>query len=144
MSSTAPFSVTMDALDPAAQANFWSLALGYVLEPPPTPYATWAETLAAWGLPEERWNDASALNDPAGVSPRLFIQKVPEPKQGKNRVHLDVRVSVDRFNKDKAALLAKADQLVAAGATLVRVFDEESMGYWIVMNDPEGNEFCIV
>lgn len=39
---------------------------------------------------------------------------------------------------------AKTDELVAAGATLVRVFDEQFTGHWIVLQDPEGNEFCIV
>lgn len=38
----------------------------------------------------------------------------------------------------------KADELVTAGATQQQIFDHPSMGYWIVMADPEGNEFCIV
>ena len=74
----------------------------------------------------------------------MFIQKVPEPKSAKNRVHLDVRVSTDRTDKDRERMLARADELVAIGATLVRVVDDNFMGYWIVMSDPEGNEFCLV
>ena len=92
MSHFTAFSVTMDAADPAAQGRFWAEALGYVLEPPPPPHETWEETLISWGLPEERWNDASAIVDPTGVGPRVFIQKVPEPKSAKNRVHLDFHV----------------------------------------------------
>ncbi|HMS38420.1 MAG TPA: VOC family protein [Arachnia sp.] len=141
---TAKMSLTMDAADPLAQGEFWALALGYVREPPPPPHATWEETLVAWGLPRERWNDANAIVDPDGVGPRIFIQKVPEPKTAKNRVHIDVRLSVLHENKDLEAMRAKADQLVAVGATLVEVFDEETTGQWIVMLDPEGNEFCIV
>nr|WP_231980802.1 VOC family protein [Tessaracoccus coleopterorum] len=76
--------------------------------------------------------------------PRIFIQKVPEPKTAKNRMHLDVRVSSGPDDKDRAGMLEKADQLVAAGATRVRTVDEGFKGYWIVMTDPEGNEFCIV
>ena len=144
MSHFTAFSVTMDAADPAAQGRFWAEALGYVLEPPPPPHETWEETLISWGLPEERWNDASAIVDPTGVGPRVFIQKVPEPKSAKNRVHLDVRVSTDRTDKDRERMLARADELVAIGATLVRVVDDNFMGYWIVMADPEGNEFCLV
>lgn len=140
----AKFTVTFDAADPTRLGEFWSLALGYRREDPPAPYATWEETLTAWGLPEERWNDANALVDVDGEGPRIFIQKVPEPKTGKNRVHLDVRVSTDRADKDHAAMLEKADELVAAGATRVEIFDQPDMGYWIVMADPEGNEFCIV
>ncbi len=141
---TPKFSVTMDAADPLTLGEFWATALGYVREPPPAPYQTWEEALVGWGLPPERWNDANAIIDPDGVGPRIFIQKVPEPKAAKNRVHLDVRVSASRENKDLAALQAKADQLVAAGATQLTVFDDPSQGKWIVLQDPEGNEFCIV
>ena len=141
---TTKFSLTMDAADPLALGEFWAFALGYVREPPPAPHATWEETLTAWGLPTERWNDANAIVDPDGVGPRIFIQKVAEPKTAKNRLHIDVRVSSSAQQKDRAGMSAKADQLVAAGATLVSVFDEEFTGHWIVMLDPEGNEFCVV
>ena len=141
---TAKFSLTMDAADPLVLGEFWALALGYVREPPPAPHATWEETLTAWGLPTERWNDANAIVDPDGVGPRIFIQKVAEPKTAKNRLHIDVRVSSSAQQKDREGMRAKADQLVAAGATLVSVFDEEFAGHWIVMLDPEGNEFCVV
>ena len=141
---TTKFSLTMDAADPLALGEFWAFALGYVREPPPAPHATWEETLTAWGLPTERWNDANAIVDPDGVGPRIFIQKVAEPKPAKNRLHIDVRVSSSAQQKDREGMRAKADQLVAAGATLVSVFDEEFTGHWIVMLDPEGNEFCVV
>ena len=138
------FTVTFDAADPTRLGEFWALALGYRREDPPAPYSTWEETLTAWGLPEERWNDANALVDVDGVGPRIFLQKVPEPKSAKNRIHLDVRVSTGREDKDHAAMQAKADELVEAGATQVQVVDEPTFGYWILMADPEGNEFCIV
>ena len=141
---TTKFSLTMDAADPLALGEFWAFALGYVREPPPAPHATWEETLTAWGLPTERWNDANAIVDPDGVGPRIFIQKVAEPKTAKNRLHIDVRVSSSAQQKDREGMRAKADQLVAAGATLVSVFDEEFTGHWIVMLDPEGIEFCVV
>lgn len=141
---TTKFSLTMDAADPLALGEFWAFALGYVREPPPAPHATWEETLTAWGLPTERWNDANAIVDPDGVGPRIFIQKVAEPKTAKNRLHIDVRVSSSAQQKDREGMRAKADPLVAAGATLVSVFDEEFTGHWIVMLDPEGNEFCVV
>ena len=141
---TTKFSLTMDAADPLALGEFWAFALGYVREPPPAPHATWEETLTAWGLPTERWNDANAIVDPDGVGPRIFIQKVAEPKTAMNRLHIDVRVSSSAQQKDREGMRAKADQLVAAGATLVSVFDEEFTGHWIVMLDPEGNEFCVV
>lgn len=63
------FSVTIDAADPYELGKFWELALGYVREAPPPPHETWEETLTAWGLPQERWNDANALVDPDGIGP---------------------------------------------------------------------------
>jgi hypothetical protein len=89
-------------------------------------------------------DSASAIVDPAGVGPRVFFQRVPEPKTVKNRVHLDlhsgggpdVPIEVRRARtEDAAARLAKL------GAT--RVEAREQLGvYWVVMRDPEGNEFC--
>ena len=139
-----PFHLTLDASDPTALGEFWALALGYRREDPPAPHSTWEEALTAWGLPGERWNDANAIVDPTGAGPRIFIQKVPEPKTAKNRLHLDVVVSESAEGKDRGALRAKADELVAAGATETLVFDDPMLGHWIVMADPEGNEFCVI
>jgi hypothetical protein len=83
--------ITFDCGDPATLAEFWADALGYRLQDPPPGFRTWDEALAAMNVPPERRNDASALIDPEGAGPRLFFQRVPEGKQAKNRVHLDVR-----------------------------------------------------
>lgn len=144
MTTADKFHVTFDAADPFALGEFWCAALGYRREDPPEPHQTWDEALTAWGLPKERWNDANAIVDPDGHGPRIFIQKVPEPKTAKNRVHLDVLVSTDRANKDRQAMARKAEELVGLGASQVSIFDDPQSGYWIVMADPEGNEFCIV
>lgn len=58
------FTLTMDASDPAALAEFWKQALGYELESPPEGFATWPEALKSWGIPESEWNSASAIVDP--------------------------------------------------------------------------------
>ncbi len=139
--------LTFDAADPRALGAFWAAALGYVEEPPPPPHQDWASALTAWGLPEDRWNDAYAIIDPDGDGPRVFLQKVPEPKTAKNRVHLDVGVPGHPKGSalaTKDEVRANAARLVAAGATLVREFDEDPMGFWLVLTDPEGNEFCLV
>ncbi|MCV2394703.1 VOC family protein [Actinotalea sp. M2MS4P-6] len=139
--------LTFDAADPRGLGTFWASALGYVEEPPPTPFDDWPSTFAAWGLPEERWNDAYAIVDPDDVGPRVFLQKVPEPKTSKNRMHLDVGVPGYPKGGPLASpdeVRANAARLVALGATIVREFDEDVMGFWIVMADPEGNEFCAV
>lgn len=142
---TRSLSLTLDAADPALLAAFWAAALGYELEAPPEGFASWPEALTAWGVPEEDWNQASAIVDPNGVGPRIFIQRVPEPKTAKNRVHLDVHSGAGRPGaKDMATVRAVAAELVANGATIVAEFDRSAIGQWIVMADPEGNEFCVV
>ena len=139
-------SLTLDAGDPRALGAFWAFALGYVEEPPPPPYEDWPAALTGWGLPTDRWNDAYAVVDPDGAGPRLFLQKVPEPKTSKNRLHLDV--GVPGTSREQPAtheqVRVQAATLVAAGARVVAEFDEGFMGFWIVMNDPEGNEFCVM
>jgi hypothetical protein len=115
------------------------------VQEPPEGFATWEDALVAWGVPESAWNDRSAVVDPDGAGPRVFFQRVPEPKQVKNRVHLDLNVGggLQADPEDKRArIAAEADRLVAAGAAKQREFDE-GREYWLVMQDPEGNEFCI-
>ena len=133
--------ITFDAHDPRALSLFWKEVLGYVRV-----LAAWDEFLARNGVPEEQRNQASALEDPDGVGPRLFFQQVPEDKVAKNRVHLDVRAAPGLQGEERmAALEAECDRLVARGATRVRRYEPEppmSAGH-IVMTDPEGNEFCL-
>ena len=139
--------IVFDAHDPFALGVFWQEALGYVREAPPEGFASWEETLRAWGLPEERWNDANAIVDPEGSGPRIFLQKVPEGKTAKNRVHLDVGLpgAPARPGERRAdEIRARAGELEALGASRVREHDDGLQGFWIVMRDPEGNEFCLV
>ena len=82
-------------------------------------------------------------DDEAGARPRLFFQKVPEGKVAKNRVHLDVAVSggpAIPLEDRRPRVDDKVAELVAAGATQVSRFDVDH-DYWVVMTDPEGNEF---
>jgi hypothetical protein len=139
------FQVTFDSADPAAHAGFWAQTLRYELEPPPDGFASWDAALDAWGVPAEHRNDRSALRDPAGAGPRLFFQKVPEPKTAKNRVHLDVRAAPGLTGDERlAALESECARLVALGATRVERFEPDAMSAGhIVMRDPEGNEFCL-
>jgi hypothetical protein len=146
--------ITFDAHDPRALSIFWRDVLGYVHPAPPgvdlpegaDPLAAWEEFLARIGVPEEERNNNSALEDPEGKGPRLFFQRVPEEKAGKNRVHIDVRVAPGLAGEERmAALEAECDRLVALGAKRVRRHDPEppfDPGH-IVMADPEGNEFCL-
>ena len=125
--------ITFDAANPPAQAEFWALALGYVLQPPPPGFDSWEAFADANDIPPERRGDFGAVVDPDGNGPRLLFLKVPEGKTAKNRMHLDVVAA------DPAAHI---EALVAAGAT--KIEDHEEFGTsWTVMNDPEGNEFCV-
>lgn len=139
------FQVTFDCADPDALAQFWCAALGYRMDPPPPGFDTWEAFLEARQVPRELWNLRSACSDPAGVGPRLFFQQVPEAKQVKNRVHLDLRAAPGLTGEERwTALEAEADRLVGIGAT--RLEDKPAeMGSeaFIVMADPQGNEFCL-
>jgi hypothetical protein len=137
--------VTFDCADPRSLSLFWNATLGYEFPPPPPGFESWdafSET-----LPEERRNSASASVDPAGVGPRLFFQQVPEGKTAKNRVHLDVRAApgIQDLGERMTALEAECERLVGLGATRLKRFEPDppmSSGF-IVMQDPEGNEFCL-
>lgn len=137
--------ITFDSPDPARTAEFWAAVLGYIVQPPPPGYDSWEALLREMGVPEEQWDSKSALVDPDGRGPRVFIQKVPEPKTAKNRIHLDVGVSGGRgvpLGERKATVAKEVDRLVGLGATRLREQDDP-LGYCVVMQDPDGNEFCL-
>jgi hypothetical protein len=140
-----PVQVTFDCADPAGLGGFWALALGYREQEPPDGFATWEDFLRAQGVPESAWNSMYAVVDPEGKGPRLLFQKVPEGKAAKNRVHLDLDVGGGRgapIAERRRRTREAAERLAGAGATEVRVVDEDDE-HWIVMRDPEGNEFCL-
>ena len=72
------------------------------------------------------------LVEPTDAGPRLWFQRVPEPKQLKNRVHLDLRAD---------DVEGELDRLVALGA---RPLQDQPNGDLVVLVDPEGNEFCLL
>ncbi|MFF1556180.1 VOC family protein [Streptomyces sp. NPDC058279] len=137
--------VTYDCADPAAQAAFWAQALGYRVQPPPEGFADWTAALTAWGVPPELHNSRSAITDPDGKGPRVFFQKVPEGKTGKNRLHLDVRAAPGLTGDERmAALEVEATRLEALGGKRLYRLDPNGLDEGIiVMADPEGNEFCL-
>ena len=137
--------VTVDAADPNRLAEFWAFALGYILQPPPDGFDTWEAFADALDLSAEERERYSAVVDPNGVGPRVLFQKVPEEKIVKNRWHLDIDVvdrslPEDQHDRNREARIAA---LIRRGATEVARFDE-LMGKWVVMTDPEGNEFCVL
>ncbi|MFJ1732710.1 VOC family protein [Streptomyces sp. NPDC088254] len=143
MAAIKKFQVTFDCADPERVARFWCEVLGYVVPPPPEGFDTWDDYTRS--LPPEEQGAWFACQDPSGVGPRLYFQRVPEGKVAKNRVHLDVRVGTGLVGEERLATLkAECARLVALGAVCVRVLlaDEENESC-IVMQDVEGNEFCL-
>jgi predicted enzyme related to lactoylglutathione lyase len=106
--------LVLDCSDPTALAGFWSQALAYEITGSGGQYVV--------------------LVDPAGAGPKLLLQGVAEPRSGKNRMHMDVHVQdIER----------EASRLEALGATRLAEPQQEFSSTWIVMADPEGNEFCV-
>jgi hypothetical protein len=108
------YNVTIDAHDHAALAEFWRRALGYCV---------------AFADAEETGIEPS--NDPTDTCPALVFVSVPEGKAVKNRLHFDLAPD------DQAA---EVERLLALGARLIDIGQGEVP--WVVMADPEGNEFC--
>ncbi|MDI3422501.1 VOC family protein [Streptomyces luteolus] len=142
--------IVVDSTDPHAQADFWAAALDYAVE---DNSALIEQLLGAGAVPpalvtehhgRHSWRGAAAARHPddpydelsgAGLGRRLLFNQVPEPKTGKNRVHLDLHVGAEQ-RADEVA------RLEGLGARVVRAVDEPG-GSWVTMQDPEGNEFCV-
>ena len=99
---------------------------------PPGPVARWWSTALSAELDGD-WGAAARVRLPAEGAPRLLFIQVPEAKQGKNRVHVDL-LADDRDTQ--------VQRLTALGATVVARHDESGES-WTVMRDPYGNEFCV-
>lgn len=150
MTRTLSWKLVIDSADPHAQAGFWAEALGYLIE---DNSALVEQLLAVGAVPEaltthangrRAWLDLAAARHPddpydetsgTGLGRRLLFQRVPEPKTVKNRLHIDVHTAPGERD-------AQAERLVALGARILRAVDEPG-GSWLVLADPEGNEFCV-
>jgi hypothetical protein len=143
MNSVRQVQVTFDCAEPPRVARFWCEVLGYVLPPPPEGFASWEDHDRT--LPPEEQGAWAACSDPTGAGPRLYFQRVPESKVVKNRVHLDVRVATGLVGEERLAVLeSECARLLPLGATRVELLlaDEENESC-LVMQDVEGNEFCL-
>ncbi|MEU9399054.1 VOC family protein [Streptomyces sp. NPDC048242] len=143
MSPIRQVQVTFDCAEPERVARFWCEVLGYVVPPPPEGYDNWDAFDRS--LPPERQGAAFVCMDPEGVGPRMYFQRVPEGKVVKNRVHLDVRVGTGLVGEERLAVLeAECARLVALGAVRERLLRADGVNEsCIVMQDVEGNEFCL-
>jgi hypothetical protein len=105
--------IVIDCADPERLAAFWAAALGYRAVGFREPYYLLLPTEAA--------------------HPPVILQRVPEPKQGKARIHVDLRVD---------NVSTEVRRLEALGARRVDVGQGDDAD-WVPMADPEGNEFCV-
>ena len=137
--------IVFDTVDPDRLARFWAEALHYKLQDPPAGFASWDDFLKAQGVPESEWNSASAIVDPAGKGPRIYLQQMDTPKRGKNRLHIDINASGGLkvpLEERRAQVNKEVERLVALGAKKDHEL-AESGEYCVVMADPDGNEFCV-
>ncbi len=107
--------VVLDCVDADALADFWAAALGFRRGPFGAPYVR--------------------LTDPARRWPDLLLQQVPEPRPGKNRMHLDLQV---------LDVAAEVERLTALGATVLHPAHDDDGFLTVVLADPQGNEFCVL
>jgi hypothetical protein len=142
------FQLTIDANDPALLARFWAQALGYQPAPPAGPDTSWNAHYRARLGDEAAFDDR--LFDPAGLRPPIWFQGVAEAKAGKNRLHLDLyptgRDNAQPLERRIEIVEAKVAELVASGASVerrTRYDDPTDPVYFVVLHDPEGNEFCV-
>lgn len=135
--------ITFDCAEPRRVAGFWCEVLGYVAPPPPDGFESWDAYEST--LPPERRDAGFACMDPTGVGPRLYFQRVPEGKVVKNRVHVDVRVGTGLVGAERvAALEAECARLTELGAKRLYLLEaDEENESCLVMQDIEGNEFCL-
>jgi len=117
--SSVMHNISFDCADPYELAGFWSEVLGRSRHPEDFP-----------GDPEV------ILLPPDGVGPNVLFLRVPEGKAVKNRLHLDLRPT-DRTRDEEV------DRLIRLGATQVADHRRPDGTGWVVLADPEGNEFCV-
>lgn len=119
------YSVVVDCHDAAAQARWWAEVLGW--------------EIAFEDEEESEIASAEMIEAPvSGRGPGLTFVPVPEGKAVKNRLHIDVAppASTDQG--------AEVERLIAMGATHADVGQERDKVTWVVLADPEGNEFCVL
>jgi len=108
--------IAIDAIEPRAVANFWCDVLG-------------------WQITDEDETGVS-IAPPDGSWPTIDVLRVPERKSVKNRLHLDLRA-------DGPSTADELARLLAVGATRTDVGQGPDVT-WVVLSDPEGNEFCLL
>ena len=135
--------IVIDCREPHVLADWWSETLNWVVEPQD---ADFIRSMIDQGFAKESdttqhhgrlvWREAVAINPPADTpGPRILFQEVPEAKQTKNRVHLDLRPKGGDVEEIRKRLIERGATVLSEG--------QQGPHKWLVLADPEGNEFCI-
>jgi predicted enzyme related to lactoylglutathione lyase len=112
--------ITIDCADPAALADFWSKVLDWKIG----------------GEGDEVWIEKDLKEGETTDAPDILFLRNPDKKKVKNRLHLDLR-------PDNQA--AEVDRLIALGAKKIEIGQSNyAECTWVVMADPDGNEFCVL
>jgi Glyoxalase-like domain len=136
------FQVTIDCSAPHELADWWAETLGWQVEPQDAAFirrmidaghASQADTTTHRGALV--WKAGAAITSPDPGRPRVLFQLVPEAKTVKNRVHLDLRVGEERHEAEVARLVGRGATELSRGS--------QGPYRWVVLADPEGNEFCV-
>lgn len=124
------YSVVIDSHDIAAQARWWARVLNWQII-----YEADDEVVI---VPRHVTEESLRTTPWDQVGPGLIFVLAPEGKTVKNRLHMDLAPQLD---DDQGAMV---DSLIATGATRVNVGQDENEVSWVVLADPEGNEFCVL
>ncbi|MBX3093528.1 MAG: VOC family protein [Cryobacterium sp.] len=124
------YTVVVDCKDVGAQARWWAEVLDWRIV-----YEAEDEVVL---VPPHALEERAQSIPPAERGQGLVFVSVPEGKTVKNRLHIDLAPGAD---DDQAA---EVERLVALGATRINVGQDESSASWVVLADPEGNEFCVL
>ena len=122
--------IAIDCEDVDRLADFWRALLGYRAAEPRDGAS--------------RASDTRLVYDPDRSGPLIKLHAVVEPKTTNNRLHVDVLAAGPRTTLEEARPIvdSEVERAVSLGATIVRCFDKAT-DYFVVMQDPEGNKFCI-
>ncbi len=152
MPAMADWQLTIDCHSPSRLVGFWAEVLGYEVMEPPSGFDTWNDWYLSVGVPADELDldsdSADRIADPTGNGPSIWFQSVPENKTVKNRLHLDISVGGGRDNpieERRRRVDARVAELVELGASVDHAAKGEKHEdhYFVVMRDPEGNEFCV-
>ncbi|WHT18604.1 VOC family protein [Crossiella sp. CA-258035] len=139
--------LTIDCNDAVRMSAFWEVALRYVKKPPPAGWDSWQAFFDFKGYEDtDDFFEGAYLSDPDGTRPSFFFQEVPEKHQGKNWFHLDLKVSGGRTRPaaERVPLIeAEVARLTAAGGRVLRRVEQDGALDFVIMLDPEDNQFCV-